>query len=82
MDNETKEFLTKLVGALERSLRQELAATETRILVRTDELIAEAKTELLNSMNQWRRTRDARILAVEFRVAEVEKRLDQIQPGS
>ncbi len=83
MDNETKEFLTKLFDTLDRRItklptRDDLSALESRMA----ELVAEAKTELLNSMNQWKRARDARILAVEFRVAEIEKRLDQIQPAT
>jgi chaperonin cofactor prefoldin len=82
VDNETREFLTKCFDTLEgqiSSIRADLVATENRILARTEELISESKIELLNSMNQWKRTRDLRILALESRMGEIEKRVDQMQ---
>jgi hypothetical protein len=88
MDNETKEFLAKLFETLERRIiasearmREDLIATEERIVTRTDELVTVAKIELLNSMNQWKRTRDLRLLALESRLGEIEKRVDRMQTG-
>lgn len=81
MDEDTKQFLEKLVSALETNLRREMRETESHILHRTDELISEAKVELLGSMNQFRRTRDLRIFAVESRLAELEKRIDAMENG-
>src|SRR5437899_3531182 len=95
MDEETKQFLTSLVGGLENNLRREFVTvetlrrelretareTESRILQRVDELISEAKVELLSSMNQWKRTRDLRIFALESRLGEIEKRVDAMEDG-
>ena len=92
MDEDTKQFLTSLVSGLENNLRSELSGvenrllpdlrdTEARILQRTDELISEAKTDLPSSMNQWKRTRDLRIFAVESRLGELEKRVDEMENG-
>jgi hypothetical protein len=81
MDDDTKHFLESLVSGLENNLRREMRETEARILQRTDELVSEAKVDLLSSMNQWKRTRDLRIFAVESRVGELEKRVDAMDNG-
>lgn len=85
MDDDTKHFLESLVSGLEKNLRREMRetalATEAHILQRTDELISEAKVDLLGSMNQWKRTRDLRIFAVESRLGELEKRVDAMEEG-
>jgi len=61
MDDDTRQFLTSLVGGLENNLRgafagvendwrRELREMESRILQHTEELITEAKVELLDFM--------------------------------
>jgi len=88
MDEETKQFLTTLFTAMENNLRREIAEVrremrevQAETLQRTEELISEAKVELLSSMNQWKRTRDLRIFALESRLGELEKRVDAMENG-
>jgi hypothetical protein len=55
-------------------IRTDMAGMETRIHCRLDGV-----AELANSANRWDRTRELRLLALESRFAEFERRLSELE---
>jgi len=81
MDAETREFIEKIFSGLEKRIAESEQRILTQVGARFDSMVSrlDAVATLAHSANRRDRTRDLRMLAIESRFAEFERRLIELE---